>query len=121
MKKIAWCVPLGFVTAVIFLLGNVSTAQAATVCEWAYISVGGNEYIRQLVCYENGGEGREDVKYGTRPGSNNPREGGGGNNGAAETYKTDTLKTDRRFCIRSNDTCRQCASSTLLFSRYSSC
>lgn len=31
----------------------------------------------------------------------------GGNNGSGSTptYKQDTLKTDRRFCIRSNETC----------------
>jgi hypothetical protein len=31
--------------------------------------------------------------------------GGGGNTATPEGYKPDTLKTDRRFCIRSNDTC----------------
>jgi hypothetical protein len=34
-----------------------------------------------------------------------PPPEGSENNGAAETYKPNTLSTDRRFCIRSNDTC----------------
>lgn len=91
MKKIVWCVPLSFVTAVIFLLVNASSAQAAMICGWTAISVGANEYIYTWSCYDNGGdEGREDNKYGTRPGSNNPREGGGGG-GTGATKPDDKL------------------------------
>ena len=104
MKKIAWCVPLSFVTAVIFLLGNAAPAQAALVCEWGYISVGGNEYIRQLICYENGGEGREDIKYGTRPGSNNPRDGGAGGFGGGDNNAAPTLaQLVKNFCIKEGE------------------
>jgi hypothetical protein len=109
MKKIAWCVPLSFVIAVIFLLGNAASAQAATICGWTAISVGTNEYVYTWSCYDNGGvEGREDIKYGTRPGSNNPRDGGGGGNGAAQDTAekiTGVIKKAKDLCRKPSEKC----------------
>jgi hypothetical protein len=107
MKKIAWCVPLSFVIAVIFLLGNAASAQAATICGWTAISVGTNEYVYTWSCYDNGGdEGREDIKYGTRPGSNNPRDGGGGG-GTSATEKPTTEEGFKKLWKLTKDLCKK--------------
>ena len=106
MKKIVWCVPLSFVTAVIFLLGNAASAQAATICGWTAISVGANEYIYTWSCYDNGDGGREDIKYGTRPGSTNPREGGGGGNEASESRAQSIIsRILKNSCVKSGEDC----------------
>jgi hypothetical protein len=94
MKKVVWFVQLVLLSTVMFLSSDVT---AVTPC--APDENGQCIKIEIIVDREIGSGG---LIGGGLIGVGGI---GGGAGAGAPAYKPNTLKTDRRFCIRSNDTC----------------